>query len=237
MKHFYLWMIFPTLCCCTPDEEVITTIQIGQLQSKVMINYPENKANAFDDAGKLHNELCLAYEFSPTSILTIDEAVSATNTLSLSNQQLSSLTPGAYGPISKERLSFIFQNGQNPWQVIEQSPLSFKGKISLTNFVSVIEHYKALEKPYDEFYNFIISYESSVLQDVTLAYSDKQILLTTASIARYAHYFASLRKKKPPRDKDWDANVGSIIAGTEGSQESIVSAIRMSVAGSLYSNK
>lgn len=237
MKHFYLWMILPILCSCNSDEDIIIKAPQTKQYSKLMGDYPENKANAFDVAGRLHNELCLAYETTSSPILVMDDAISVTELLSLSNISLTQLTPGGFTPLSGERLEFIVGDSLQALQVIEQLPLSLKAKISLANFVSVLELYKSQETPYDQIYEFIVSFEDSIAQDLTFSSTDKQILFTTSSIARYAHHFASLRKKKPPRDKDWDIKTASILAGADGRWQSMATAIRMSVAASLYLNK
>lgn len=237
MKHFYLWMIFCILYSCHTQDDVLTEPAGTQHNAKTMTTYPENKANAFDLAGRLHNELCGAYETTPSPILTINDAVSVVDLLSVSNPTLTQLTPEGFTPLSDQRLEFIVADSLPASQVIEQSTLSLKAKISLANFVSVLELYKSQQKPYDQVYDFILSYENSVAQDPTLTSTDKQILFTTSSIARHAHHFASVNKKKPPRDKDWDIKTASILAGCDGSQQSTVAAVRMAAAASIYINR
>ncbi|MBD3581298.1 hypothetical protein [Flavobacterium selenitireducens] len=237
MKHLYLWMILLILSSCHSEEDLTTQTSQTHQFSKSMAGYPENKANAFDSAGKLHNELCLAYEMAPSPILSMGDAIDLTESLSLANASMVQLTPGGFIPLSESRLEFILADSLQALQVIEQSTLSLKAKISLANFLSVLELYKSQEKQYAQIYDFIVNYEDSITQDLTFSSADKQILFTTTSIARYAHHFASLRKKKPPRDKDWDIKTASILSGTDGSRQNTTAAIRMSVAASLYVNR
>lgn len=229
-------MIFPLLFSCTTEETQNETPAI-QPHLKVMTGYPENKANIYDLAGKLHNDLCLAYETAPMSLFSVEDAIWISDSLATSNPQFQQLTLGGLTSVSSSRLAFIMQSSENALQVIDDVNISQKARISLVNFLSTIEIYKTQGAEYDAIYQFIIAYEDSISQDSSLSSQDKQIIFTTSSIARYAHHFASLRKKKPPRDKDWDANIGNITAGTDGAEESMAKAVSMSVAASLYSNR
>lgn len=225
------------LFSCTAEENETIGPRPADMHLRIMDGYPENKSNAFDIAGKLHNSLCLAFEAAPAPIASVSDAVGVTDVLCASDSDFLQLTSGGYTPPSAARLEFILGASQNAQQVIDQSSLSLKAKISLTNFLSTLDFYKSQGKEYDTVYQFIIEYEDSVLHDPVFSSTDRQILFTTSSIARYAHHFASLRKKKPPRDKDWDASIGNIAAGTDGSQESTAKAVAMSVAASLYTNR
>ena len=230
-------MIFPLLFSCTQEENETITAPRVQSNLKVMSGYPENKANPFDEAGRLHNELCLAYESGPVLIATTQDAIEIAVTLAGSSLEFAQLTPNGYTYPSSTRLDFIFQSPNNLWHAVEQLPLTGKARISLTNFLMGVDSLKVQKSDYDGIYQFIIAYEDSVTQDTTFSSLDRQIIFTATSIARYSHHFASLRKKKPPRDKDWDANIGNIVAGTDASPESTAKAVIVSVAASLYSNR
>ncbi|RZK13163.1 MAG: hypothetical protein EOO46_00320 [Flavobacterium sp.] len=236
MKHFYLWMIIPFLFSCTMDNEKSNTQSIAPNHRTA--GFPENISNEYDTAGKLHYDLCEAFDISPSVISSLHEAVSATNGLAVGSQDFQLIVPGNYVSPSEQQLSYIIENPQRPVDVINQLALSGKGKTSLLNFVNTLDFFKSQGMTYDEIYSFIVSYEDSINQDVSFGEVDRKIIFTTTSIARYAHYFTERRKKKKPvRDKDWDVSIGNLVAGSDGSQESTAKAVSMSVAVGLYNNK
>lgn len=107
----------------------------------------------------------------------------------------------------------------------------------MANFLATLDYLSKHDSDYDTLYQFIVDYESSVADDSSFGSTDRQMIFTATSIARFDYYFASQHKGKPPRDRDWDANIGNIAAALSGSQQSTAQAVSMSVAASIYRNR
>lgn len=241
MKNLYLWIaIITILSSCSPDDKAEQVQKNLSVQSNLAMRktglYPENMANEFDSSGQLHNEISEAYLAGNTSETTTAAILGRIETIANANSDFNALKTGYYSP-STSRLDYIFSNQYSCYlDIISNSSMSLKGKLSLSEFLASVMLQRDQGQPYEMIYEFIISYESSILADPLLTGSDRRIILTTASITRYSFYFAQKHKKKP-RDRDWDISWGNIVAGTEGDESSMAKAIIMSATLGIMSNK
>jgi hypothetical protein len=106
----------------------------------------------------------------------------------------------------------------------------------LNEFLETAMHYREQQQEFDSIYQFIIAYEADIIKSGDFDLHDKQVILTTTSITRYALYFAKKHRRRP-RDRDWDISWGNIVGGTEGSSENTAKAIIMSTVIGLITNK
>jgi hypothetical protein len=196
--------------------------------------YPENQANPYDIAGQLHNDITEAYLNSVPITTTTANTIAAVEAIANANPAFLSVKPGSYVSPTAARIDYITGNEVTAAsQIIANAALSQKAKLSLSDFIDTLMDYREANVPYETIYQYIIAYETMVVNDTLLTANDKKIMLTTSSISRYGFY---LRKKRP-RDRDWDISWGNIVAGIEGIGEDMAKAIVMSAATGIVHNK
>lgn len=235
-------LLFSLICltalvsCSTENDNVNSLQSVGDsnlnIQNKKGL-YPENISNIYDLAGQLHNEISENYLASGLVSTTTEETILHVEALANVNAEFQSLTPTGYtSPTSLHVDSILY----NTHDVIPNSIMSPDSRLSLTTFLNTLMLYKEQQIEYDTIYKFIIDYETSIISDDSLSVIDQRIILSTTSISRYGFYFAKKHRRKP-RDRDWEIMWANVLAGTDGSEESMAKAIIMSATCGIISNK
>lgn len=253
MKNISLGLvILPLLIISCTIERIDNDDSIGTLDSKVSAKkseksagvgqnlIPENPANVYDYAGKLHNELLdvyLAGNYQYSTILQISEqvqAIAAVNedvALLNSATNVSALNSAASIPANLEEIQGIIDNPAGKLDnLLVNSSMTDAAKISLYSFMNATVLWE--NEDYEIIYQSIISYESAVMDNTEFSDEDKRVILTTSSIARYSIYYEKKRK-----DEDWDSNVGNRVGAVSGALDnSFVAIIRSLIAGIMINN-
>ena len=86
--------------------------------------------------------------------------------------------------------------------IVQGSTLSTDEKATLINFLQGLILQR--DEEFDLIYNYVVSYETSIIANTTLSTDAKDTILTVASISRYSLYSEAERK-----DRDWETSVGS----------------------------
>lgn len=204
----------------------------ANFQSKTGL-YPENDLNIYDIAGQLHNEISESYLAAGLVSTTTNETILQVEAIANSNIEFKSLLPVEYISPTALQVDAILND---PDSIILNSTLSPKSKLSLTTFLDTLMVYQNLQVDYSVVYQFIIDYEASIISDELLSETDRKVILITTSISRYGFYFAAKHRRKP-RDRDWEILWANIVAGTDGSKESIAKAIVLSTTCGIILNK
>jgi hypothetical protein len=254
MKTLNLWTLFLTISICyfssltivscSSDPDSVNTSSAVEQNTeanasvlRVTGTYPENASNAYDIAGQLYYDISESYYtgalLSTSTFGTIQQVESIAN----NNLEYQALKPASYVSPTASRIDYIVANpDQSKLDIISNSSMSIKAKLSLSDFLDTLMLYRDQKKSYDFIYQFIIGYENGVVADGSYNVNDKMVILTTTSISRYSFYFASKHRRRP-RDRDWDISWGNIVGGTEGSAESTAKAIVMSTVAGLITNR
>ncbi|KQO24943.1 hypothetical protein ASF10_07160 [Flavobacterium sp. Leaf82] len=184
---------------------------------------PENPANIYDFAGKLHNDILDAYLSGNYQYNTIGQISQQIETIAAQNNDLMLLTSGTNLSPNLIVIQEIINNPQSKLdQTILNSTMTIAAKDNLSNFMNDILLWE--NDSYEEIYQYIISFESAVIANQAFNSEDKRIILTTSSIARYSTYYALERK-----DKDWDTSTGHRVAGVSGAIDDPCTAIKRSL--------
>jgi hypothetical protein len=184
---------------------------------------PENPANIYDFAGKLHNDILDAYLSGNYQYNTIGQISQQIETIAAQNNDLMLLTSGTNLSPNLIVIQEIINNPQSKLdQTILNSTMTIAAKDNLSNFMNDILLWE--NDSYEEIYQYIISFESTVIANQAFNSEDKRIILTTSSIARYSTYYALERK-----DKDWDTSTGHRVAGVSGAIDDPCTAIKRSL--------
>jgi len=194
---------------------------------KAGIAMPANPGNAYDNAGRMHNQILEAYTYNNPAPLSA--RVAALEFIALGDSTFLNLGP-SYASVSTAQLNVITDNNLN--QVLFNSSLSLSSQNSLKALVETILDLEASASSYKPVYDLIVAYESGIIENMALPEAERKIILTTTAIARYAAYY----DKGKSKDKDWRISKGSFASAIYGSQEGIGKGIIMSLAGGLYNS-
>lgn len=104
--------------------------------------------------------------------------------------------------------------------IVQSSLLGSGSKTSLINFLQGLIGQRQLT--FSSAYDYIVSYEDTVLQSNIFSGDDADTILTVTSISRYSLYSESERK-----DKDWDTSAGNktVRNSFTGNQVALISVI------------
>lgn len=231
MKNILLILvsILSLLISCTnenTDYNNLSESSLSKPKSKntakmLQTTSPENPDNAFDIAGKIHNDILDTYltgNYNCTTIIQISQKVDSISALNNDFLNLETTLPMNFGEI-QETIDYPQIKLE---QAIANSGMTNAAKICLSNFMASIVLWETNE--YDAIHLSIISFENSVLSNPQLTAEDKRIILTTSSITRYSIYYAKKRK-----DKDWETSVGNSVGALQGAIDNSSTAVNRSI--------
>nr|WP_294921761.1 hypothetical protein [uncultured Flavobacterium sp.] len=238
MKNLLSLVIITSLLASCTSENIESTKNIDNSTAKEksiktgkMLTglQPENTANPYDIAGKIHNDILDAYLTGYHTCSTIAQVSQKVDSISALNNDLLNLetsSPIIYGDIQE-----IIDNPQTALeQAIASSPMTSTAKDCLSGFMASMLLWEANE--YSIIHQSIISFEAAVLSNVQFSQEEKRIILTTSSITRYAIYYTKERK-----DKDWETSVGNRVGAVQGAVANSSAAVKRStVAGIMVQN-
>ncbi|TRX32568.1 hypothetical protein FNW52_16920 [Flavobacterium sp. ZT3R18] len=241
MKNISLWLVIVVLLIvsCTADtidttesiDSKVSSKKSGKTARLVQNLTPENPANVYDFAGKLHNDILDIYLTGNYQYNTIAEIAQQIEAITIVNRDSVFSNLKTNQPINIEEIQEIVNNPESKLnEAIVNSSMTNVAKDSLSSFMNSLFLWE--NAAYEEIYESIISYEASVMANTQFTNEDKRIILTTSSIARYSIYYAKERK-----DKDWDSSVGNRVGGVSGAIDNSSTAVVMSlVAGIMINN-
>lgn len=157
------------------------------------ISYSQsNSKNEFDYVGRLHNELVDTYLKNNYSYKTNDELCKQINDIASKNKNFISMV----GSNNYQFDAKIIDNGiidfKNYFKnTINSQPLSEIGKQNSQKLVNYLfeKSFSKNNVTYKELFDYIVNYEDDILKNTNLSKLDKQILLSSSSVARYSLFF------------------------------------------------
>ncbi len=236
MKTLYSCLIILTFFISCDNASNITkaATSSSKLFSRTATELPGNATNPYDDAGWIHNELFESFYESGNKLTTISGIITKVETLADANTGFQSLKTTSYHPVSATRIQYLLDHKNTcVAEVLSASSMSSRAKLSLSAFINSLVVVFDTETNCDVLYQFVIDYEKEVLNDTLLTTKDKQIILTTTSIARHSAYLA---KKKPKKntDPDWTILIVNVIGAVDGAEfgtaESLVEGLVCGIA-------
>ncbi len=236
MKNLSLWsvLLIITLFFSSCNEDSLIAEADKQDNTHLLMRgteLPDNINNTFDIAGQLHIELTEGYLLTHPKAIPIENTITIVELIANLNPSFLSLRPYGYVLPTANRVEHIINNEN---EVINNLSISSSAKLALSHFIENLMLYQKNNTEFSVVYSYIVDYETDVMLNNSYNEMDKRTLLTTSSIARHAMHFK--RKRKKPRDRDWDISWGSIIAGSSGSEESLSQAVFMSTVAGINLN-
>lgn len=238
MKTIYSCLFILTFFnSCTSDSKITSQDNANKSISNRNTNeLPGNIENPYDEAGRIHNELFESYYANSSRPITISGIFDSVATLAAANSNFSAIITTSYNPVSTERIQYILDHKNTcVTEIISNSSLTVDAKLSLTAFINSFLDTFQNENNCVVLYNYVATYEKSVVNNPTLTSRDKQIILITTSIARHTVYLA---KKKPKKntDPDWTVLIGHIMAAVEGAEYGMAESVTEALVTGIASN-
>lgn len=228
LNKWIITFILPILLIsCNSNESVedYKSLIENNILGKPGIFSPSNSLNPYDSVGILHNDILdiyLSANHTHTSVEDIDDEIQSLILASTVVPDSSSLILPGTAVIA----DILNSPDTSLTNIIDSSAMTSYSKIQFEDFIDSLMMMN--EEEFEDIYDFITLYESSVLINISLNSNDKRIILTVASLARHSFYYSKKRK-----DKDWETSVGNIAAGTGGALEDSVAALRMALVTGL----
>lgn len=246
MKPFYLCILslfFLNSCDESIDLEsksptpsnLILTQRTGEAMSS---DLPINQANPYDYVGQLHYELYQAYYATQAdSLSSFEEVLYDVEVLANKNSNFASIAG----------INYSFSNVIALDQLLSCKTLCLDTVLvpsSLSAFAQdkakdFLENFNELfEKHFDSapVLDYIIQFENEIIASATLSVSDKTLILSATSIARYSTY-ESKRRPKRNSDPDWDSLITSLHGAFLGDVNSVGDRIVASLVCGIKTNE
>lgn len=246
MKPFYLCILSLFLlysCDETTDMESKSKTPSNSLLNHrtgeaMYFDLPINQNNPYDYVGQLHFELYQDYYATqPDSLLSFEQVLYNVEGLANKNSNFNLIARKNYyfsNVIALEQLLGCKTLCLDT--VLAQSSLSFiaqyKTKDFFQNFNGLFE--KNLES--EPVLEYITQFENEIITSAILSVSDKSIILSATSIARYSTY-ESKRRPKKNTDPDWDSLITSLYVAFLGDENSVGDRIVASLVCGIKTNE
>lgn len=205
MKNFLLCIVLPFLAISCSEESDFNPSANNYAIEAELVNsskMPENKANPFDEKGKMYYDLLSAYlkeNGVPNSISEVTKQVQFIS----GEYDRSSHTKKVSISVISEQVSWIMTDPENSLtEIIGISSLGAAAKLNLINFLKSLIEKKGYE--YTALYDYIVSYEATILGSTTLDEDEKETILSVSSVSRYSLYADSGHI-----DRDWEISVAN----------------------------
>jgi hypothetical protein len=237
MKHFNFILFFGLLlvACDTNEfqqdsESILKTSDYYQRQLKEL---PFNSENTFDIAGQVYSDIFNSYyDVSPLPI-ALDSIIALVDMEMSEHDYFDALPNFDYHQFSVDYIdSIIKQPSARLTVALDASILSTTVRSSFETFLSDLFLKIDIEEDYEFIYDFIIAYETAILNDKNLSVNESEFILTVTSIARHSVYNKE-KKPKPNTDPDWDwlttCIVGSVDGAVYSAPESIAMALKTGI--------
>jgi uncharacterized protein YerC len=203
MKNYLLCAIlsFAAISCSTESAPSVTSDSNPSIiNTKSQI--PHNNSNPFEERGKEYFDLLTIYLDAnkvPNSATEITEQIQ----FMLQNYDTKRYTSRSTASLTSQQVTMVLSEPEKQLiAILESCSLSLEVKEELIHFLQAILTQQDSE--YLEQYNYIVSYETKILENKTLSADEKETILSVASVSRYALYANSKH-----RDRDWEISVAN----------------------------
>jgi|GEM_PF-930796 len=219
----------------TPSNSLLTHRTTGEA---MYFDLPINQNNPYDYVGQLHYELYQDYYGTqPDSLLSFEQVLYNVEVLANKNSNFNSIAGINYSFSNVMVLEQLLGCKTSCLDtVLAESSLSFiaqdETKDFFENFNVLFE--KNLES--EPVLEYIIQFENEIIRSSTLSVSDKSIILSATSIARYSTY-ESKRRPKKNTDPDWDSLITSLYGAFLGDENSVGDRIVASLVCGIKTNE
>ncbi len=228
---------------CSKDnfiaEDSTTSIQKVQNTTSLRMGdiMPINSDNPYDSVGSIHNELFETYFELQNQPQTLASIVNRVDSIANTHNDFVSIKSTDYHAVSLSRIQYLIAaNDTIVFEVINGTNMTVPAKESLNSFVNSLLSLLDKEDNCDVFYDFVVNYEATIINNPLFVERDKRIILTASSIVRHITYRAMKRPKKNT-DPDWDLLIGNIMGSIDGAICNEAEAITKALVAGIAQNQ
>lgn len=232
-------LLYTLLClsaftfCSDPDHDVHTPVVESALFRGIVA--PDNPNNPYDIAGQLHADILESYIPIETEFASPSSTIAVIDSIATADSRFSALAFTAYTIPTATQVMAIISDTDAVYSALA-SYMSPTAISTLKSFCQEVVLMYANDVDFTDAYNSITAYEATIVAG-TFSYKEKEVMLTNSSIARYSLWLSATRKKRKPRDRDWDTLFTALTASIEGAETSTANAIMLSVATAAVGNQ
>lgn len=157
----------------------------------------ENPKNEFDYLGKIHNEVILEFiKVNSKPALSIDQVLTNVKPVILSNSTYKQKFGSQYSNLKEDEIRKYMPDIANNFStLVNDQKISSDAKKLLDELLSYINN----TSDYNTILKNVITFEDKVL-NYDILKSEKELILSSSSIARYSSYLWLVQKPKTPND-------------------------------------
>ncbi len=235
MKHFNLIFLYALFFMSCDRHEVIPETEVPLNRDKESLmrgtELPFNSANAYDMAGQVHSDIFNSYYDLPALPSSLDSIISLIDVEMSHHDYFDALTNFDYHRFSTAYYdSIIKQPASSLDNAMAASLLTTSAQDTLQTFLNALFLKLDLDENYEAIYDFIIDFESIVINTIAYSSAEKEFLLTITSITRHSIYNKDKKPKpKPNTDPDWDWLITCIVGSVDGAVYSVPESIATSL--------
>ena len=155
-------------------------------------NAQSNIKNKFDYVGKLHNEIVDTYLKNNFSYKNSEELCKQVNEIASKNKNFISIVGSDNFKADSKTIDFGINDFKNYFKnIINNQPMSESGKQNSQKLVNYIfeKGFSTNKVSYQELFDYIVNFENGIIVSKDLTDLDKQVILSSSSVARYSLYF------------------------------------------------
>ena len=237
-KLFFLSLCLTFISCIHDDIPSDSDLAINNFSgSKFGDTLPQNNENPYDFAGRIQHEILLSYYKDSSLGGSLARTIEVVDSIANLNICYTAIKGSAIVVVPESRMSyFLSERDSTMERVLRLLPISVYAKQSLNHYVTSIIGMVLNNDAYTLVHNYSVGYEGDVVSDVLLTTTEKQLLLTTSSIARYSVFMKRKRPKKNT-DPDWDWLTAHIMGGADGAVLNSAEAINRAVVLGISDNR
>lgn len=236
MKQFNLIFLYTLLLMSCDPYEVIQEPEVSLNKDTSILmrgaELPFNSSNAYDFAGQVHSDIFNSYYDLPSIPSSLDSIISLIDAEMSHHDYFEALPNFDYDRFSTAYYdSIIKQPTLSLDNALATSLLTTPARDTLQTFLNALFLKINSEEDYEAIYDFIITYESSIVNTSNYNYAEKEFLLTVTSITRHSIYYKDKKKPKPKpnTDPDWDWLITCIVGAVDGAVYSVPESVATSL--------
>lgn len=178
------------------------------------VNAQQNTANKLDFVGKIHNEILADFiKQSSGKKLTNDEVLKLVQEITLKNNDYASRYASDYKGLTNDQVEQGISDFPNQFEnTVNELKISDETKRILNELLN--ETFKTDEKgmDYNRYYAYVVNLEEKTIAS-ELPETEKNLILSAASVARHSGYFWTESKDAPEGKKHFGWVIGGDIVG------------------------
>lgn len=205
MKNYLLCSVLLCLLFSCSTDSDLSGSEIENATDEKSVDalfLPENKANPFDYRGKQYYDSLTNYWQQNDFPNSIKDATDQIRYILSQFEKDQSANKSVIIFNDSIVESIMLDPDNNMIEIVQSSLLGSTAQTSIINFLQTLitERQQAFAVTYD----YIVSYEDTIVASNTLNADEKETILTITSISRYSLYSEAERK-----DRDWDTSAGN----------------------------